>query len=504
MNFQTDCNTHKTIRHFPVWALCLVLLLSGCAASHNVYNPEKKFSPAALRADAAILWQTFQQCHPSLYWYTSKDSVDNAFAQLSASLTDSLTEPQFRMRLAKTVAVIRCGHTSIRASKPAAGYRDKRMALTFPLQIKTWEADSMVVLSNAFRGDSNLVRGVAIRAINGRTVRQMLDTIFQFMSADGWHDSFKFQLLSNNFPAWYKSVFGLSPQYSIDITTIEGKPLTVNIKNFSQAEADSLRKVNPRMEQMVPAPRPPRYEAERKLTIDTARSLAIMELNTFSRARLPRFFRKSFKTLRELGIKNLAIELRENGGGNIMNSTRLAQYISNHPFKVADTVAAKSLKYPRPGLVKNGFIYKLQNWFVASRRADGRLHYRLYERKFFKPWQKNHFDGQVYILTGGFTFSASTLFINPLKGQKNVTVIGEETGGGAIGNTAVNIPDLKLPNTGVRVRLPLYRLVVSSSIPHDGHGIQPDIFVPPTSFHLRYRIDPKMMKVYELVGKPSK
>ena len=117
----------------------------------------------------------------------------------------------------------------------------------------------------------------------------------------------------------------------------------------------------------------------------------------------------------------------------------------------------------------------------------------------FKPYAKRHYNGQVYIMTGGFTFSASTLFINPLKGQKNVTVVGEETGGGAYGNSAVNVPDIKLPNTNVRVRLPLYRLVANKDLPHNGHGILPDIYVPPTSWHLARRVDPKMMKVYELV-----
>jgi hypothetical protein len=493
---------YYSIKRWPVSVLCIAMLLCGCSATRHTYSPDKKFSPEALQEDVDILWSTFQQCHPSLYWYTSKDSVDNTFTELRTSFKDSLTEPQFRMVLAKALAVIKCGHTSVRASKAAAAFRDTRRTPIFPLHIKTWEPDSMVVLSNAFRGDSNLTRGTTIRSINGRSVQQLLDSIFQFMSADGWHNSFKYQLLSNNFPAWYKSVFGLSPQYSIDIITAQGKEATVNIKNFSQVEADSIRKQSPSVTQTLPVSKPRKHEAERKLTIDTARSLAIMELNTFSRAQLPGFFRKSFRTLRKLNITNLAIELRENGGGNIMNSTRLAQYISNHPFKVADTVAAKSVRYPRPDLVKNGLIYKLQNWFVASRRSDGRLHYRLYERKFFKPYKKNHFDGQVFILTGGFTFSASTLFINPIKGQKNVTVIGEETGGGAIGNTAVNIPDLKLPNTGVRVRLPLYRLVASSNIPHDGRGILPDIPVPPTSIHLRNRLDPKMLKVYELIGHP--
>lgn len=483
------------------WLAALIFVLTGCSGGKASYSPDKKYAAGELRQDVDVLWQTFQKNHPSLYWYNSKDSVENAFAQLSASLTDSLTEPGFRLRLAKAVATIHCGHTTVRPSKAASRYREIQRRPMFPLQVKTWQPDSMVVLSNAFRADSHLVRGAFIHRINGRPVRQILDSIFQFISADGLHDSFKYQLVSNNFPSWYKSIFGLASINTIDITGLDGKPLTVNIKNFDPAADSTRRPDRANMRQLVPAPRQPRLSRERNLVIDTARSLAIMELNTFSKGRLPSFFRKTFRTLRKNNIQNLVIELRENGGGNIMNSTRLTQYIANKPFKVADTVAAISLQYPWPRLVKGGLFFKFQSWAVARRQADGRLHYRMYERKFFKPKTKNHFDGKVFILTGGFTFSASTLFINPIQGQPNVTVIGEETGGSAIGNTAVNIPDLRLPNTGVRVRLPLYRLVASKNIPLDGRGILPDIYVPPTSWHLTHRLDPKIMKVYELLDK---
>lgn len=483
-------------------------LLTACSSSKNVYTPQRLYAPSQLQEDATVLWQTFQRCHPSLYWYTSKDSLDPAFEKLISSLTDSLTEQQFRMRLAEAVAMIRCGHTSIRTSKAAANYRQKHPEPFFPLQAKTWRNDSLVVLANAFRNDSLLMRGTTIQRINGKPINEIIDTMCRFISADGLHNNFKYQLISNSFPGFYKAVIGLSDVYQLDITTMEGKQETVSIKNYDPEYEDSVRK----SKQQPPGPVPNQHrrsrpksslQDDRKLTIDSARSLAIMELNTFSHAHLPSFFRRSFKTMRKNKLQHLVIELRENGGGNIMNSTRLARYLSDHSFKVADTVAAKSLKYPYPSLVKNGFIFKMQSWFVASRRSDGRLHYRVYEKKYFSPFRKNHFDGQVYIITGGFTFSASTLFIDPIKGQENIRVIGEETGGGAYGNTAVNVPDLRLPNTGVRIRLPLYRLVVSKDQPHNGHGIMPDIYVPPSSWHLAKRQDPKMLKVYELIDAKS-
>jgi C-terminal processing protease CtpA/Prc len=79
----------------------------------------------------------------------------------------------------------------------------------------------------------------------------------------------------------------------------------------------------------------------------------------------------------------------------------------------------------------------------------------------FEPKQKNHFDGEVYILTGGNSFSATILFAETVKDQENVTGMGEETGAALMVNTAWLIPDFTLPVTGVRFRLPLFRLVIN-------------------------------------------
>ena len=122
----------------------------------------------------------------------------------------------------------------------------------------------------------------------------------------------------------------------------------------------------------------------------------------------------------------------------------------------------------------------------------------MYENKYFKPKEKNHFDGQVYILTGGNTFSAASLVTKALKGQENVLVVGEETGGGAYGNTAWVIPDVTLPNSKVRFRLPLFRLVIDKE-EKKGFGVVPDIESLPTVEAIRKNEDFKMDKVRELI-----
>ena len=141
----------------------------------------------------------------------------------------------------------------------------------------------------------------------------------------------------------------------------------------------------------------------------------------------------------------------------------LTRYLSNHHFKVGDSLyaVAKRKKYGR--YIKGDFFDRLYMTLFTKRKKDGYYHIGFFERHYFKPKKHNHFDGQAYILSGGNSFSATTLFVGTIISQDNVTVVGEETGGGAYGNSAWHMPTVMLPETKVRLTLPLYRLVIDKN-----------------------------------------
>jgi C-terminal processing protease CtpA/Prc len=177
----------------------------------------------------------------------------------------------------------------------------------------------------------------------------------------------------------------------------------------------------------------------------------------------------------------------------------LTKFIADHKFKIGDILFAVKRSSAFGGYRQNNFWNWLFMMVFTKKKEDGAYHFGYFERHYFSPKTKNHFDGEVYVLTGGNTFSASTLFTSTIKGQKNVTVVGEETGGGAYGNTAWLIPDVTLPNTRVRFRLPLFRLVINKDYPHNGRGIIPDVYSGPTVEAIRQNRDFKMEKVRTLI-----
>lgn len=409
-----------------------------------------------------------------------------------------MTEMQFRNVLAYVISKTRCGHTAARPSKELGQVIGQNSL--FPLYIKAWP-DTVVVTANLNRKDSNIIRGVVLKRLDNRPIQQVVDSLFSFLSTDGYNLTHKYQTLSNGgtFRNLYASVFGLKPRMPIEYIDTLGKVRTGMLSLYNP-RADT-----PRISR--PAVKPPskrerrRYELEamRNLRIDTALNTAFLEVNTFIKGfGLRGFFKRSFKEIEKKQIPNLVIDMRGNGGGSVVLSNLLTKYIADKPFSIADTLFAtkRSSRYGR--YQNNRFFNWLFLRFLTKKKEDGYYHFSLYEGKKFKPKQKYNFNGTTYILTGGNTFSAATLFAKSLKGQDDVIVVGEETGGGAYGNTAWLIPDMTLPNTGVRFRLPLFRLVIDKA-EEKGRGVTPEVLALPTVDAIRKGLDYKVEKVKNLI-----
>lgn len=489
--------------------MLIVTVLTGCGAGRSSFSPGKKYSPEQLQKDYADYRGLLENHHPGLYWYTGKDSMDHYFEEGRKQLNDSLTEPQFRKVLSWVTARVNCGHTTVRPSKTWNKYSDTaRLGKMFPLSMKVWE-DAMVVTANLNRRDSILRRGSVVTKINGRTRESIIDTLFDYISTDGYNRTHKFQSLSNRgfFGSLYTNLFGLSDRYDIEYRDTAGTTKNISIPVYSPVADTAGRGTRAFRPSSQPQPskkerRQLRLNGIRLLRIDTVNKTAMMDLGSFGKGYgLRKFFHNSFRALQKNQITHLIIDLRSNGGGSVTNSTLITRYIADKRFKIADSLYAIKKGSPYAKHIQNHFWNKLFIFFFTKKKYDGHYHFGYFERHYFKPKKSNHFDGKVYILTGGNSFSASTLFASALIKQENVTVVGEETGGGAYGNSAWLIPDATLPETGVRFRLPLFRLVIDKNAPKDGKGVQPEVESLPTVDDIRRNVDYKVIKAMELIKK---
>ena len=432
-----------------------------------LFLPSKKYTLQQVEKDYALYQEILQGSHPGLYWYNDKKTIDECFSRGAAQLKDSMTEFEFKRLLSWVTANVHCGHTSVRYSKNFSRFLDTLRTKIFPLSMKVWpvkqldgtasapsEMDTVIVSANLNRRDSIFTRGTQVKGINGRSMKELLDTMCQYISSDGYNYTHKCQTLSNRgyFGNLYTSIFGLSDTYAIDYLDGSGQLKSTVIPVYN-SRTDTSNRAAVRM--IANLPQPSRKERKRQelssvrvLKIDSANHTAFMDLNSFGRGyRLKFFFRHSFRALRKNQVDHLIIDVRSNGGGSVTNSTFLSRFISDHRFKIADSLYAIRRWSPYGHYIQNDFWNRLFMTFLTRKRSDGNYHFGYFERHRFKPKNNNHFDGKVYIMTGGNSFSATTIFASSVIRQDNVFVVGEETGGGAYGNTAWLIPDVTLPET---------------------------------------------------------
>ncbi|MEO6980420.1 MAG: S41 family peptidase, partial [Mucilaginibacter sp.] len=190
-----------------------------------------------------------------------------------------------------------------------------------------------------------------------------------------------------------------------------------------------------------------------------------------------KLFEQIFNRLDSGKTQNLVLDLRRCEGGD--NSyLLLLSYLMNKPFRVFDYVEVAYKGLP----VTAKYFENTENaFFVDSllyQTASGR--YRLkpqFESTIagytsINP-KANHFKGALYVLTSGATGSAATILSAVIRNSKRGVFIGEETGGAMEGPTSLNIPILILPNSKIRVEMPLIRLQLAVKY-KKGRGVIPD------------------------------
>ncbi len=485
------------------WIGAFFCFFVSCSTTHQAYNPKKKFSPAELKSDYTLFRNILETTHPSIYWYTSRDSMNYYFDYGFQSIRDSMPETSFRELLASVISKINCGHTTVKGSKQFGRYLDTAAGKSFPFAMKFW-SDTMVITANLRRNDPILQRGTIVQSIDGYTARALTGTFFNYITTDGYSASGKYQTLSTGFAFanMYKNILGVRDSFDIRYIDSLGNESQMFVKPYD-FKTDTLHKLPHRGAADKDSKKKEKYffnYSSANLQVDTVYKTAFLTLATFERSNhLRKFIVKSLKNIQNAGITNLIIDVRSNGGGDASLSTLLTRYIIDHKFKLADSLYTVKPPKEYKKYMQKSFLYGLLISTMTKKESDGKYHFRYFEKHYYKPKKKAHYDGQVYILIGGNSFSATTLFVGDLKGQKNVTLVGEETGGGYYGNTAWIIPDVTLPLTGLRFRLPRFRMVIDKNREKNGHGILPDIWATPTTDAIRGNVDFKAMKVKELI-----
>ncbi|MFT4033379.1 MAG: S41 family peptidase [Siphonobacter sp.] len=482
----------------------LLLLIGLAACSPRAYSPERKFSKESLQADFQILRTSLETNHPGLYWYTSQKQLDSAFNATAQHLDHSMTELEFRRLLDPLIELIHCGHTNVRGSKSFEHWRKKNLAKDFPLGIFEWNG-KIYVLANA-SSESAIYKGQELVKIDGRDAKAIYDTLRRIVISDGYNETFKNTAILNHFPMYYRYWFGEKERYEVTLKDSLGTDVTYEVALRKPEKIKKPVKHRPISDQQRPA-LPPLQPSIGNKSIQLSfvpydSSIAIIDLNTFSGFAYRKWFRRVFREIKHHNVQNLVIDLRNNGGGKVAASNRLMRYVMGRPFQAYQSVESRPIQHDFNKYTNERILRWVMLSIVSKRLPDGKRRIT-YATGVQKPLKKYGYHGEVYILTNGGSFSASSITAANLQFWKRATVIGRETGGGRNGCTAWVIPYLTLPESHLRLRFPLFKTITAVTDPNVGHGVVPDYPVVFTQRDFLLNHDPDMEKVYQLVQRAA-
>lgn len=489
---------------FSIFISCLFLsLLTACSTA---FDPKKTYSVQQIRDDFTLMRRALLESHPGIYRYTSPDSIQWAFDKAEKQLTHPMTEREFRRTVNPVFSYIRCGHTDVYPSKQYTKYVKKNKPKEFPLSV-FWANHQLRITQNR-TNDSTLLIGNEITRIDGRPVRQIMQEMWNLIPSDGYNQTFKVSVANTNFGSFYRYLYGNDSTFNVTVRDSLGKSRTLKLSFSTPPKLSKKNAPKPvsapkpnTVPTTTPLPRvkPPKVDRRRSLSISSKdSSVAILDINTFSDRGHRKFYRRSFRTIKEKNIQHLVVDLRANGGGRSDASLNLMSYLLDSNYVVYDTIDAVR-RHPSFNAYYGGKLLRFAARNFWSRKISSDRIRNRSTAKVLHPNRKYGFKGKVYLLTNGGSFSAAAIFSSIIQHYNPRAVsIGRETGGGQYGCNAFISPYVTLPYTKAKVRIPMYKIVLHLPGYDKGRGVMPDIPVEYTYRDVIKTKDLDMEKVYEL------
>jgi hypothetical protein len=224
-------------------------------------------------------------------------------------------------------------------------------------------------------------------------------------------------------------------------------------------------------------------------------------------------FRSLFKQISELGAENLVLDLRHNNGGNVRVPGTLYKYIAKAPFKESIRMEIDDFDIPHMEYIQSisgmpvgnpkeveKYLKKYKKYFEPT---NGGYSWQLIDNEAKRP-DKYAFQGDVYLLVGGKSISASSYFAAIFKANRRGTIVGEEMGGAYRSIAAGKVLSYQLPNTHLDLEAPIMLVNFSDDLCSKlGEGrIKPDIVLSGKETYQLYlqKKDVELERVMRLIN----
>lgn len=461
-----------------------ILMLSLIVAikllpAQSVHSNSPSISKEAIKADYKLALEILGRQHPNPYKFV--DSIElQRQADSLLHLMDSAPDVYSSMQYSP-IQLLHDVHTNLQWSDDVTKeiYQSVRF---FPFPI-VFERGHMLVNTKS----GPIPFGSEIHCIDGMDIAQIIASLRSSSYSDGFIET-GIDRISSNFQLTWSLRNAHKSNYQITYTLPkQGKKQQVAIPSITAAQGFHSSRLAIH----------PINQLQRAYWVigdyDEGTKTGRLTVNTFNLQEAVAYkeFSTFFREIKHRGYKNIVIDIRSNGGGNPAISALLYSFIALQPFDNVYNYRTKTIDMVYPEYAIEGgramsedditntrnFLHQRFDLDTITSFYIGNTRLREGQVANFPP-DKDAFQGNVYVLTGGGTVSAATYFASLVQKNKRGIVVGKETGSGEQSTTAAWFINYLLPKTKAILTVPMSELYFFNAQSDNGRGVVPDKEVP--------------------------
>ena len=470
----------RTQKLWGVFGVCISL---WSCAQQSESAITQKIERQLLVEDLIIFKEQLKKIHSGLYTYTSEQQLDSTFSSIKNSLVEPTTTIDFYRKLLPLHNQIRNGHTFIIPPESWSKAAENEL-LHFPFDIYR-DGEKLYVLRN-LSNTTEIEPGSELLTINNSPAIDVYWELVENWTKDGYNTTYPEKIVQQDFSEFFLNVYDSHDYFEVVVAkngisqpyTVTGLPIS-ELRRIAKSryDFDKLPWYNDNF--------------DTRLKLQFNQDVALLTIPTFNIDVIEdngmdylAFFKDAFKKITQRKSDQLVIDIRGNGGGHGDVASKLFSHLHDQPFELIESIYTitnkiSDKKYYQGKLgsvnlqMKLALEKKNDTLFVPKKKAAKKNHLSLEEMTPSDPI----FKGTVFVLMDGWSFSASGMFTALMTHRENMFFVGEEAGG----NPHTQVGDfeqmLVLPNSGVRVRIPLFTQHMKVNFKNTGHGISPDFYV---------------------------
>jgi hypothetical protein len=454
-----------------------------------VFSQGEKLAKEKLKQDLTLFKEIREKANSGLYKYRTKQQIDSIYSWAFSQIKQPKTLLDFYKIILKITDFEGSLHNDTRLPD---GFQNKYLSenVFFPYPVKLINNKVIINFKNA-----EIPLGSQVYSINGIEIDTILHSFYKYYTTDGFNISGKSIGINGSFAKYFLLEYGPQNNFLIEYSLPNStQKLTVDIAGTD----NESRKENFKKRHSLPVDSLQYSIAKNKYSFKIInQNTALLSIHTFvigmhakdkEHLAYKKYLDSCFHFLsKNSAIKNLIIDIRNNGGGTDPNDIVTFSYLTQKPYRENSSAYINFQKVPFP----NNFIYEEteiqkqaeeRNEFEADLKEEfPKLKGKAYTQdpKFNLLLQpdKNSFKGQIYLLTSPRIASAGSLFASLVAGNINAITIGEETMGGYYGHNGHTPVEYELPNTKIKTQFSIVNL--EQDVPKKtnqifGRGIIPD------------------------------